>query len=224
VRVSCRPAAAARRQTRGDKEPIGSSPNRGTHNDEGAERQRLDALGACVASDLGSYLLMAVYDHALRSRRLPGSIPLRPEPRHKPGSAPSQPGKRSERHILGSHTNSSGRQLVRPRSGRLLPLHRFSGFETAKRIRRFCSCVINPSTSWLPTCRATPVPRVGTRQDQQRHALGDVGLAVLKCAPDQVAFSDMSDSVWGNKDSYVHLPLATRSAGQRVRSAGKFGM
>ena len=89
----------------------------------------------------------------------------------------------------------------------ILPLYRFSGFETAKRVRRFCSCVINPSTSWPPASRATPALRVGVCQYKQWHALDDVGLASLKRGCDEVPFSDISDSVSTKKDSQVHLPL-----------------
>src|SRR5262249_46664583 len=86
------------------------------------------------------------------------------------------------RTILGSsvHTDSLTATAAYVRHTACSRLDRFAGFETANRFRRFCSCVINSSTSWLPTCRAIPAPRVGARQNQQRHALDDVGLAVLK--------------------------------------------
>src|SRR5262245_41457766 len=80
----------------------------------------------------------------------------------------------------------------------VLPLHRFSGFETAKRVRRFCSCLINSSTSWPPASGNPLFLALGLAVYQERHDLDDVALAaVLGCSLDVLTGIVALPTAWG---------------------------
>ena len=111
------------------------------------------------------------------------------------------------RTILGSsvHTGSLTASAAYVRHTACSRLDCFSGFETAKRFRRFCSCV--SGQFWSEELEEVRYNQQLDEEEQGRIECPSAELAVLEPAPDQAAFSDISDSVSGNKDSQVHLPL-----------------